>query len=60
MHNRNKTGMWWVQPPESMGGYIPTYIHASTCTTSEVMGHLVDELSKLRLRAHIWWTLKNP
>ena len=33
--------------------YKTQKLHASICTTLETIGHLVYELSKLRLRAHI-------
>ena len=38
-----KQGVWWVQSPESMGGYnlYSTKGLASTCTTSEAIGRLV-------------------
>ena len=57
-----KQGVWWAQSPESMGLVAILYKaqkrHASTCTTLEAIGHLVYELSKLRLRAHIGGLLK--
>ena len=33
-------------------------MHPPVATTSEAIGRLVYELSKLRLRAHIRWTFK--
>ena len=50
--------MWWVQSPEKIKVWVTILykaqkLHASTCTTLEAIGHLVYELSKLRVRAHI-------
>ena len=33
-------------------------MHPPVPCTLETIDHLVYELSKLRLRAHIWWTFK--
>ena len=62
MRNGNKAGGVMGTIP-SMGPVVILYkaqkSHASTCTTLEAIGHLVYELSKLRLRAHIDGLLKS-
>ena len=62
MHNGNKAGGVVGTIPRKYGSGGYTYKaqkrHASTCTTLEDIGHLVYELSKLRLRAHIDGLLK--
>ena len=52
MRNRNKAGGVVGTSPRKYG-WLAQKSHASTCTTLEAIDHLVYELSKLRLRAHI-------